>query len=89
MHWALGEDKGYKEVDGRAAYRPLSFEGLLSEESWHEGFRYLCLCSVNRSIYYQVLNQAEQYNWHHQSLSNRRAIRVKAPTESEPEWKKP
>ena len=48
-------------------------------------FRHLSPCSVNQSIYYQFLNQVEQYNQHQQSLSNRRAIRVKAPTESKPE----
>ena len=91
MHWALGEDKEYKELDGGAASNcqclPLSFEGLLSKEAGNEGFRHLSPCSVNQSIYYQVLNQVEQYNQHQQSLSNSRAIKVKAPTDSKPEWK--
>ena len=85
VHWALSEDKKYKDVDGGVApgcqCLPLGFEGLLSEESGHEGFGHLSPCSVNQSIYYQVLNQVEWYNRHQQSLSHRRAIRVKAPTE--------
>ena len=79
-----------KEVGSGAALNcqclPLSFEGLLSEESGCKGFRHLSPCSVNSSIYCQVLNQVEQYNQHQQSLSNRKAIRVRAPTESKPEW---
>ena len=51
MHWTLGEDKIDKEVGSGAALNcqclSLSFEGLLSEESGHEGFRHLSLCSVN------------------------------------------
>ena len=51
MHLALGEDKVDKEVDSGAASSCqcllLSFEGLLPEESGHEGFRHLSPYSVN------------------------------------------
>ena len=70
----------HKGVDGEAASGcqclPLSFERLLSEGSGHEGFRHLSPRRLNQSIYYQVLNQAEQYSQHPQALSNRITIRV-------------
>ena len=90
MHWALGEDKVDKKVDSGAVSicqcLSLSFKGLLSKESGYEGCRHWSLCSVNESIYCKVLNQVEQYNRHQKSSSNRKTIRVEAPSESEPEW---
>ena len=68
MHWAHCWDRMDKEVVDRAVSNwqclTLSFEGLLSKESGCEGFRYLSPYSLNQSIYYQVVDQAAQYNRH-------------------------
>ena len=60
----------------------LSDEGLILEESGCKGFRHLNPSSLNQNVYYQVLNQAAQYNQHQQSLSNRTTISVQAPIKS-------
>ena len=68
VHWALCWDRLDREVVVRAVSNCqcllLSFEGLLSKESGQEGFRHLSPCSSNQSIYYQVIDQAAQYNQH-------------------------
>ena len=53
--------------------------GLLSKESGCEGFRHLSPCSLNQSIYCQVLklNSTIGINSHNQ---NKRAVRTRAPT---------
>ena len=71
MHWTLCWDRLDKEVvDGAVSNCQcllLSFEELLSKESGCEGFRHLSPCSLEQSIYYQVIDQAAQYNQHRQS----------------------
>ena len=61
MHLALCWDRMNKEVVNGAVSNcqclPLSFEGLLSEESGCKGFRHLSPCDLNESLYCPVLNQ--------------------------------